>query len=344
MYASVTYPVSPAWLLLMRDLGLSSANVLRRARMPSDLLEREHASLRVDEFVRLLRALDEEAADPALAIRIGESLSFEMFDPPVFAAMCSEDFNSAVERISCYKRLCAPVGFNVEVGRDATRVVVVWTEPRVVPPPLLFAMDLTYCVRLMRLGTRTNVRPRAVTCQFPLAPAAKYEAYFGVGVDRAADSSLVFDAADAALPFLTAQAGMWSIFEPVLRRRLAELDARATVAERVRAALIELLPSGRASMSSVAEKLGAGARTLQRRLREEHTTFQRVLDTTREELARHYLGTTNMTGTEIAFLLGFEDPNSFVRAFHGWTGATPEQTRAELRAVTQPARHDPLAG
>ncbi|GKT25972.1 hypothetical protein [Acidovorax sp. SUPP3334] len=33
------------------------------------------------------------------------------------------------------------------------------------------------------------------------------------------------------------------------------------------------------------------------------------------------------SGAEIAFLLGFEDPNSLIRAFQGWTGATPNAVR-----------------
>jgi len=57
------------------------------------------------------------------------------------------------------------------------------------------------------------------------------------------------------------------------------------------------------------------------------------LNGTREELARHYPGTSNLPGAEIWFLLGFEDPNSVFRAFHGWTGETPEQARAAMQGV-----------
>ena len=67
-------------------------------------------------------------------------------------------------------------------------------------------------------------------------------------------------------------------------------------------------------------------------LEDEGTSFQQVLDATREGLARYYLGATGMAGAEISFLLGFEDPNSFIRAFHDWTGTTPERLRSQLRA------------
>lgn len=333
MASSSSYPVSAAWQLLMRDLGIPAAHVLRRAGVAEDLFARDQPTVRADEFARMMWALDAEVGDPAFAIRIGEALSFEMFDPPVFAAMCSDDLATALERLSRYKRLCAPVSLTVTTTAEATGVAIAWTEPPHEPPPLLFAIELAYCVRLARLGTRRHVVPAAVTCQHPLRPAATYAAYFGAPVTRGDETSIAFRRADATAPFLTAKAGMWTFFEPELRRRLAELDASASTGERVRSALLELLPSGRASVPAVARKLGMSARTLQRRLADEGATFQRVLDTTREQLARHYLGTTAMPGAEIAFLLGFEDPNSFGRAFQDWTGTTPERARAELRAA-----------
>lgn len=325
------YPVSQAWRLLVRDLGLAPEEMLRRADIDDELFGREGASVTAEEFCRLIRAFEEVAGDPLLAIRIGEALSFEMFDPPVFAAMCSDDLQTALQRLSHYKRLCAPVALVPTVGPDELRLVVEWSAAPADLPLLLFAFELTYCVRLARLGTRTHVVPRSVTCPFPLEPAEAYAAYFGVPVERGEKAEIVFSAADAAAPFLTANAGMWNVFEPELRRRLSERDANTATAERMRLALLELLPSGRASVPAVATKLAVSARTLQRRLQDEGTTFQRVLDTTRGELARHYLGQTAMASAEISFLLGFEDPNSFVRAFRDWTGTTPEQFRARLR-------------
>lgn len=69
-------------------------------------------------------------------------------------------------------------------------------------------------------------------------------------------------------------------------------------------------------------------RTLQRRLQVEGQSFQGLLNQTREKLASHYLTHSALSGAEISFFLGFEDPNSFFRVFHQWTGATPEATRA----------------
>lgn len=89
----------------------------------------------------------------------------------------------------------------------------------------------------------------------------------------------------------------------------------AATAERVRAVLLELLPGNTATIKNAATRLGLSQRSLQRRLAEKAVNFRELVNSTLERLARHYLSTTTMSGGEIAFLLGFADPNSFYRAF-----------------------------
>ena len=122
---------------------------------------------------------------------------------------------------------------------------------------------------------------------------------------------------------------MWQFFEPELRKRLADLNIDASFATRVESALLELLPTGQCSVENVSTKLGVSKRTLQRRLQEESTSFKLELNQLRERLARYYLSNSTSSGAEISFLLGFDDPNSFFRAFHSWTGKTPESFRRE---------------
>ena len=80
-------------------------------------------------------------------------------------------------------------------------------------------------------------------------------------------------------------------------------------------------------MEDVARKLVLSKRTLQRRIEAEGTSYQRILKETREALARHYLQKTELPAAEISFLLGFDEPNSFYRAFRTWSGTTPESVR-----------------
>jgi len=333
MAGAGTYAINPGWRVILADLGLSPGDLLCRAGLPGDLLARERASLTTEEYFRLWRALEEEARDPRLPIRIGGAISVEAFDPPIFAALCSSDLATALGRIATYKRLTCPMTLHLEARPDALELGIEWHDASAQPPAVLVAAELVFFVALARIATRTEVRPLAVRAPMPLEPAAELAAWLGVEprVRPGGRPEIAFSSEDARRPFLTANEKMWRFFEPDLQRRLAELDAAAGVTDRVRAALVELLPGGAASVEAVAARLGTSSRTLQRRLQEEGASFQGVLARTREELAGHYLRSSALSTAEISFLLGFEDPNSFFRAFQAWTGTTPERARGALR-------------
>jgi AraC-like DNA-binding protein len=69
------------------------------------------------------------------------------------------------------------------------------------------------------------------------------------------------------------------------------------------------------------------ARSLQRRLGDEGTSFDAVIDELRRDLAHRYLADPRIAIAEVAYLLGFSEPSAFHRAFKRWTGATPSEAR-----------------
>src|SRR5262249_33658379 len=71
-------------------------------------------------------------------------------------------------------------------------------------------------------------------------------------------------------------------------------------------------------------------RTLQRRLKAEGTSFQRLLDDTRRELAQQYLGQTDVSLADATYLLGFSERGSFFRACRRWSGTSPRRYRIRL--------------
>ena len=335
MSRNPSFALGPGWRTLLKDVGIRVDHVLRRAGLPGDLLSRPEQGLSTEGYFSFWRALEAEAGDPRFALKLVETLTTEAFDPPLFAALCSANLAQAVQRLAQYKQLMAPMRLEVSVGSRGDLVV----SPRWLSaaegdvPASLEIAELAFLLRLARLATREPVRALRVTLpRLPdLAHARHCEEYFGAPLRRGVHPSVVFAVQDAQRPFLTSSAAMWRVFEPDLRRRLSELDGTATTAERVQAMLLELLPSNAATMALVAQRLAMSKRTLQRRLEDEGQTFRTLVADTRERLARHYLTQTRMSGGEIAFLLGFEDPNSFYRAFHEWTGQTPETVRLAMR-------------
>jgi AraC-like DNA-binding protein len=327
MKQQTEYIINPGWGLVLADAGINSVNVLRRAGLPRDLFKTGQRAITVEQYFALWTGIEAESGDPLLPISIGQAISMEAFDMPLFAATCSPNLNVAARRLAQHKRLVGPMKLSVAQSETETALEFIW-PPDVTPPLSLSTTELIFWVALTRLTTRSPIRPVRVTSPNPPEDAEAYREYFGVGIHKGAGFTVAFSAQDAERPFLTANDRMWEFFEPELRRRLSELEAESTVSDRVRASLLELLPAGNGSMEAVAHDLAMSTRTLQRRLKGENSTFQTILDSTRESLARHYLSESELSAGEISFLLGYEDPRSFYRAFRAWTGQTPQLVRA----------------
>ncbi|OHU24869.1 AraC family transcriptional regulator [Mycobacteroides chelonae] len=327
---SGTFTLSPAIKPLLDNLGIRSDVVLRQAGLPTDLLIRGTNDLSSEDYFGFWRALENESGHETLPVAIARTLTAEFFDAPIFAALCSPNLNVAAHRISKFKHLIAPIDVRVEEGSNRTLLTYTWlTETP--PPSVLITSELLFWTALARLGTRRQVAPLRVYATAPPPQSAAIREYLGTDIEPGPADAIVFSADDCMLPFLTEDLQMWNYFAPQLRGRLSELTRSSPMTERVRTVLLEALPAGQSDISTTARRLITSTRTLQRQLKREGNSFQAVLNKTRESLARHYLSRGDTSIGEIALLLGYEDTNSFYRAFRGWTGQTPERTRHPLR-------------
>lgn len=113
------------------------------------------------------------------------------------------------------------------------------------------------------------------------------------------------------------------------RKQTTESKDKVLTAQ-VKRTLQKALREGASEVDDVAKRLGLSGRSLQRRLKDEGTSFQELREETRRDLARHYLE-LDLAISEISFLLGFSEPSAFFRAFKRWTGLTPQESRAVSR-------------
>lgn len=315
------------WKILLHDLSIEPQSILVRAGLPSDLFDGEHSHIEIGSFFKFCEQLDREANDPGLAIRLGTAIRPEIFDPVHFAALCCPDLRSALKRLGEFKALIAPITLRLEESEDGLIASWAWNDSTLQPPKLLMAIELISKVQLARLGTREKITPVQVSCPVPLEPQELFVEYFGVVPQIGVRQELVFALSDASRPFLTARESWWNSFEPGLRQRRAVIDGAAPLEDRVQAVLLECLPSGEATISTVANRLGMGARTLQRRLDENNIVFRELIKNTRFSLAAHYLRNTDLPYSQISLLIGFNNAGSFFRAFREWTGLSPEEYR-----------------
>lgn len=185
--------------------------------------------------------------------------------------------------------------------------------------------------------TLPTFRPRAIQLRRP-APVDDASRRASVTAAAALGAELVFGAPDAAFVFDRAT---WSARLPsgdarlraTLERHaddlLDEQRSRGETTRSVRAVLAHELSAGEPTIQVVAKKLASSARTLQRQLAAEGTSYQEVLDALRAELAKRHLA-RGLGVTEVAFLLGYADGSAFARAYRRWYGCAPKEARREI--------------
>lgn len=301
-------------------IGFSTEEVLKKAELPQDLFARQTPTLTTEEYFRFLQAVDTLAPDAQTPVRLAAGDGIEAFTPPIFAAYCSRNALVCLRRLAQYKPLIGALLYEVEETDTEVRVTLC-AEGSTELPEILVGMEFVFLVGLIRKAAKVPVVPLAATSHTPLQNSA-YASFIGTAIIPGGRDQLVFAKKDALLPFISRNESMWEFFEPELQRRLAMMETDDSCAARLRSALMELLPSGECTIDDAARSLGCSRRTLQRKLQEEGTSFQKQLNHTRELLAKSYLANTALSAEDIAFLLGYQETGSFLRAFAAWTGLT----------------------
>jgi AraC-like DNA-binding protein len=162
-----------------------------------------------------------------------------------------------------------------------------------------------------------------------------YKRFFGAPLRFDADRcALVFPASWLRQPVAAADPAVRESMEPLIAA--LERRQKGKIAAKVRRALRALLVTGHVSEGTVAQAFAMHRRTLNRRLKDEGTTFRRLLEEARCELARQLLRDSDAAVDEIASSLGYSGPSAFGRAFRRWSGYAPQAWRAHPSGPSKP--------
>ncbi len=321
------YPIQKTSLQLFELLNISLPRTLKRAGLPQDLFEQDCRGLTGQQFYQMWDAMLEEGGPRDLPFEMAKLLAKGPFIPALFAFSCSPNIVTGLERLAVFKPLVAPV--KLVVTRSETRVKLeIGTQAAdQVMPVGMAAFELVYFLEICRNCTGADILPTEIGMPAGIRNREKYDRYFGRRAMPADRPSLTLTLKDAQRPLISQNDEMWKGFEKQLNRQLADQRRNTPMSVRVRNALMELLPAGQASVDAVSQRLLMSRRSLQRHLSAEGETFQKVLDQTRSDLSMFYLRAGELSVEEISYLLAYQDPNSFYRAFQSWTGLTPSQAR-----------------
>lgn len=321
------FTLVPEWRGLLQARGIRPAHVLRPAGLPDDLFAQPRAKLDALSYHRLIDAIVATLDVPAPAACLG-SVPREALQ---LAVLCSATVAEAFARISAHARLVSPL--QIEVHDTVGGLEVTLQADGLDLPAHVVLAEMAGWLGLVRAALRNDTAaPIAMELTAPVTDPS-YADFFGRTLRQGPFNRMIFLRETAVQPIAAPDPAVFQALPDALGLRLDALPSSATTVARVNAVLTEALPAGKSDVALVGERLGLSGRSLQRRLKGEATSYKLVLQALRVRLARHYLQHSAFSGPEIAFLLDYDDPNSFIRAFHGWTGTSPEAMRRELAGI-----------
>lgn len=328
------FRLSGSYFTKLEEVGVRAAEVLRRAGLPQRYVDQPRVLLSTEEWFAFWRAIGEASTNPALGLLLGTETRMERFSANGLAALSTENFGAAVNQIARYKQLTCPEAILQEKIDEEWSIQFRWLLAQEVEPPLLIDCCFAWLLSIARHGTGSRLSPRRVELIQPRTHLKAIERHFGCPVVGGGHrNALVFHTADADRRFVTRNAELLALLAPQFEEELKRENADEDFAERVRLAIQQKLTGRRPTIDDIADALHISSRTLQRRLQDEGFSFQRVLEEARHQLARHYLNNSALELNEAAYLLGYEDGNSFVRAFRTWEGVPPARWREQQRAT-----------
>lgn len=313
----------------LQQRGLDAQAIFIEAELDPAKLQDPNARFPATRMSRLWQLAEERSGDPAIGIAIGMRWNPTTFHALGYAWLASATLGEAFHRLSRYSRLINDASeFTVTMTGSNYLVTGMVKDPGFELSPVTIQATAVAVTRMCRMVLGESFS--TIEVQFPFAATAatialetNLRAPLRFGCQHA---GMLIDRQDMERPLPTANPELSRNSEEIAMKYLSRLDQQR-LTQQVRRHIVEALPSGQIREEDIATKLHLSTRTLQRRLLEEGVNFGELLQTVRRELAGNYIDDSQLSISEIAYLLGFSDQANFTRAFKRWFGAAPTAWR-----------------
>jgi AraC-like DNA-binding protein len=319
-------------LLVARALegyGLQSTEIFHQVGMDPAYLEEPNARYSYAAITRLWKIAAEVTGEPCFGLVAAGYWHPTTMHALGYAWLASDNLLDGLERLVRYSRIMNDV-VQVEIRSSEEMVELIIHPPKEHPPPADEALDAAFALvlHLCRSSYGADFSPVRLRLQRdPPSCRQQFSDLFACPVEfSAAENVMEFRKSDVTRPLGTGNAILVQENEKVVADYLARLDSSGIKAK-VRSKLMEMLPAGTANEYKLANTLGLSPRSLQRKLKDEQTSYSELLEETRRQLGKQYLSDSRLSINEITYLLGFSEPASFSRAFKRWTGHSPTEYR-----------------
>jgi AraC-like DNA-binding protein len=315
----------------IRELGGNPAPLLAEFHLKEEIINNPKQMM---PYLSLIQLLEKAATDftcPDFGLRVGLKQGMSVLGPIGVIAQNASTGEDALQNIIKYIGYHSPaISLRLDpLGPDKYRglhfdIAITQGQARAQTIEMTLLLGSQVIRRL--LGDDGQSCP--VHFRHPrISPAARYRTLFRAPV--------TFEASDNAILVPSQALGRKiSQSDPALKQTMEEYVAQNidsgvhSLRENVRALIISLLPlERRCTLALIARHLSLGERTLQRRLKQEHTAFEDLIDEIRRELAEDYLKDGRMALSQVAGLIGYGRQTSFNRACLRWFGEAPRRYR-----------------
>jgi AraC-like DNA-binding protein len=316
----------------VEEYGLDPRALLHAAGLDDDKLQDPDSRVPISAIWNLWRMIVERVDDPDVGVRLGSRASARQFGLVGYTLSHSATLGEAIKRLQRYAHILSEA-IQIAVREEETRTEVIVTGDSKLdalrqPIDARLATILSFAREL----TGTEIVPLEVRFPYPrpIRYAEQQRFFLGTLLFDQPDAALVLRQSDMARPVSTSDETLAGYLDRLAEEVLGALSKQGSFEDEVRRAIWEGLSDGSPSLRRSASRLGVSVRTLQRRLREEGTSFAAVLDAFRHDLALHLLRDRRLAIYEVAYLLGYSDPSTFYRAFRRWWGTSPHDFRKML--------------
>ncbi|MCO8312950.1 AraC family transcriptional regulator [Pseudomonas mandelii] len=307
-----------------RGNGLDPIQMLRQANLPVASLRRPEDILAFRHYCALLELCGQRSNNGLFGLEYGLYQGIDVFGDIFYLIHNTKTIGDALRELRAnFVFYNGAAQIDLEVV-DGLALLSYRTDEQVIDGlPQAEELACGVGMQLMRTLAGGKWRPEAIMLRHaPIADESVYLQALSIAPTfSAAHTGLLFDACVLAQPLDCANENLYQLIAQHLSgmERLSADEMPGYVRQLLR----NLLPSGRATIERVADCMALNPRTLQRRLAQEGTFFQHLLDETRQQLVRNYLQVPTISLTQVAQLLGYADVSTFSRAFHRWFGVSP---------------------
>jgi AraC-like DNA-binding protein len=318
-----------------RKEGVDVELFLRQARLTPRQVKNKDTHLGVQNQIKFAELVAKATSDPLLGLHLAYSYDLREIGLLYYVTASAETLLGSLLRVARYSAV-ANDGFDLQVNKgNLLHVRLHYSGVARHSDVHQIEFWMASLVRICRKLIGTKFKPIEIRIMHDRREhAPEMEKLLGCAVKTGANiDEIIFSGKSGEYPIVTADPYLNRLCVRFCEETLARLGKRSTSPLKVRVenAIAALLPHGEMHFDAVAGQLGMSGRTLARRLASEGHSFSRILDGLRSALARRYLAESEMSISEIAWLLGYSEVGNFTHAFHRWTGTNPRTERTKAR-------------